>query len=72
MRQIVKTDIDVNTIKIEIKENDEIIVIDHFPSKWAFVNNSKNQINELLAAKSQPLLSDAENSQLNTWINEVQ
>jgi hypothetical protein len=70
MRQLLKTDIDANTVKIEIKENDKLIVEDVYPSKWAFENNSTNQLNGLLSAAGQPELTDAEKSQLNTWINE--
>jgi hypothetical protein len=71
MRELIKIDIDVNTVRIEIRENEEIIAVDSFPSKWAFKNNSINQLNELLSANSHPQLSDIEKSQLNTWINEV-
>lgn len=70
MRQLLKIDIDANTVKIEIKENDNLIVEDAYPSKWAFASNSANQLNSLLIAAGQPELTDAEKSQLNTWVNE--
>jgi len=70
MRILEKINIDINTVRIEIKENNEIIVVDSFPSKWAFKNNSINQLNELLSAANQSQLTDTEKSQLNTWINE--
>jgi hypothetical protein len=70
MRILERVNLDVNTVRIEIKEDGEILVMDTFPSKWAFRNNSINQLNELLSAANQSQLSDAEKSQLNTWINE--
>lgn len=70
MRTLERIDIDQNTVRIEIKEDAQLVVMDTFPSKWAFKNNSLTQLNELLSAVGKPQLNEAEISQLNTWINE--
>jgi len=70
MRNIVKTQLDNNTTKVEIIENDSVIATAIPPSKWAFAHNLISDMESSLAFNNQPKLTEDEKSLLQNWMDE--